>query len=74
MSAALMKAIGRRDEAEVAMVRVLEREYPVGAEVAWCRNGIHRGTVVMHSRGDRIKVKNERSGKELWIYCYSITS
>jgi len=72
MSNALAKAVQRHRKTSAAMIAVLERDYPVGGLISWERNGVHSGTVVMHSRGERIKVKNDRSGKEFWIYLYSI--
>jgi hypothetical protein len=72
MSKALTKAIDEHKKTAAEMVRVLKRDYPEGGPIRWDRNGIHSGTVVMHSGGKRIKVRNERTGKEFWIYAYSI--
>ena len=74
MSKALKKAVERHRKTSAEMVEVLERDYPVGAPISWDRHGVRSGTVVMHSCGKRIKVRNEVSGKEFWIYLYSIVS
>ncbi len=72
MSRHLKKAVGREVSAAEEVVRVMERDYPVGSEIEWNRGGLHGGTVLSHSRGSRIKVRNERTGRELWITAYHI--
>lgn len=72
MSQKLTAAIEKMNKAESDAITVLKREYPVESMVCWERNGIHRGEVLGHSGGHRLKVKNTRTGKELWIYMQSI--
>jgi hypothetical protein len=72
MSKALAVALEHRREAEDKIERTLRRDYPLDAQVAWKRNGIHDGIVIQHGCGDRIKVKNIQSGREFWIYAYCI--
>lgn len=72
MSKSLAVALEKRDKAEQNVEKVLRRDYPVGSEVTWKRNGIHRGVVVHEGSGDRVKVKNDKSGFEYWIYAYCI--
>ena len=73
MSKALARALEGRRKAQAAIDQVLKRDYPSGVEVTWKRNGIHEGTVVFYGGfGDRIKVKNANTGRELWIHAYCI--
>jgi hypothetical protein len=72
MSKALAVALSRRHEAEVEVERILRRDYPPGTPVSWKKNGIHEGVVLDKASGDRIKVKNERTNREFWIYAYCI--
>lgn len=73
MSRALARALEGRRKAQDIIDKVLKRDYPSGTEVAWKRNGIHEGTVVFYGGfGDRIKVRNAKTGRELWIHAYCI--
>lgn len=72
MSQKLTEAIKKMNLAESNAITVLKREYPVESMICWERNGIHRGEVLAHSGGHRVKVKNSRTGGELWIYMQSI--
>lgn len=72
MSIHLQKALGRERNAASEVVRVMERDYPVGSEIEWERGGLHGGTVLSHSRGTRIKVRNEKTGREVWVTAYHI--
>lgn len=67
----LSQALQRRRRAERDVQDALAREYPEGAAATWRRNGIHHGQVVMVAY-DRLKVRNERTGRELWIYAYDL--
>jgi hypothetical protein len=73
MSKALARAIDCRDKAERRVDLVLKRDYPPETSLKWMRNGLHEGVVIQNGYGDRIKVKNDRTGKELWIYAWNIT-
>lgn len=72
MSKALVVALERRREAEDRVEHVLRRDYPPGTPVSWKKNGIHEGIVLDKASGDRVKVKNERTNREFWIYAYCI--
>lgn len=72
MSKALARALTDRSKAEAQVDRILKRDYPPGAEVVWKKNGIHKGIVIQNGYGDRIKVKNERTNREFWVYAYTI--
>lgn len=72
MSKALARALDDRSKAEAKIEGVLKDDYPVNASVVWKRNGLHDGIVIQHGCGDRIKVRNVQSGRELWIYAYCI--
>lgn len=72
MSKALVRALARQDKAENEVERILKTIYPPGTEVRWKRNGIHEGVVVANGYHDRIMVRNERTGRSLWIYAYCI--
>lgn len=72
MSKALLKAIEKQTFAEDHVRRVLLRDYPRLTPIRWQRNGFHRGWVVDHNMGVRIKVRNERTQRELWITAYDI--
>lgn len=69
----LSHALERRRSAEEVVAATLKRQYPVGGGIKWERNGIHFGEVVQHSGHDRIKVRNKRTGNELWIYATAIS-
>lgn len=72
MSKALARALKDRDKAETEVDRVLKRDYPPGTEVTWSKNGVHDGIVIMNGDGDRIKVRNQKTNREFWIYAYTI--
>lgn len=75
MSKALHRAIERRAKAELAVHAIMVRDYPKGAPIRWLGTGaIYNGIVLDHGHGDRIKVTNDKTGAELWIYAYRITS
>ena len=67
MSAALRSMLQKRRLAEEAVAEILKRDYRIGDDVEWTVNGVHFGKVVMHGYGDRVKVENEKSGRQRWI-------
>lgn len=71
-SLSLRVALRRRDDAEKLIEMALKRDYKPGMSVAWERNGMHFGAVVMNGYGDKIKVRNRNTGKEFWIYAAAI--
>ena len=72
MSIALARALERERKAEDDVERVLRRDYPLGAQLKWKRGSLQSGVVLQHGQGDRIKVRNERTGREFWIYAFSV--
>lgn len=48
--------------------------YPPGSAIRWSSSGggRQRGTVVMNCCDDRIKVRNARTGRELFIHSWRI--
>lgn len=68
MSAKLIVAHSMVRKASENLHRVLRAEYPVGAKVRWVYQQQPRsGTVIAHSFGDRIRVRNDYTGQTLWI-------
>lgn len=72
MSKALALALERRLEAEKQVERVLRRDYPPGTRVTWKKSGIHEGVILDDASGDRVRVRNARTGREYWIYAYCL--
>lgn len=74
MTVRLHNAIIDARAAALAVVRVLRADYPVGSEIAW-RDGskYRRGTVLMHTYSERIKVRNDTTGGERFIGAYQVT-
>lgn len=69
----LREALARRRQAERKVAEVLDLLYPPGAAIQWEVGGIRqRGIVVMNCYADRIKVRNERTNKERFIYASNI--
>jgi hypothetical protein len=57
------------------IAKQIERDYPVGEEIEWQKGGRqYGGRVVHHCFGDRLKVHNEKTGRELFIHAYQIVS
>ena len=69
---ALAKALELRRKAGAAISAAMKARYGEGAPISWDRHGIHSGSVVMLGHYDRVKVRNERTGKEFWIYANAI--
>lgn len=74
MSKRLAKALAERARAEKNIESALKKEYPPGAPIRWARNGVHSGSVILNGYIDRIKVRNERTGRELWVYADAVLS
>ena len=71
----LTLALKARRVAENRVVTTLRELYPLESPIRWMhgtQNGICEGHVVMHCCYDRIKVHNERTGKDVFIYAYCI--
>lgn len=52
---------------------VLRANWPADGPIAWKKAGLlQRGTVVRHGYGQRVLVRNDRTGKEVWITDYDV--
>lgn len=73
---AVLAAIAAKWKAGKKMSAAMLKEFPEGSDVRWRKNGIHRGVVIHNpSPGhERIKVRNDRTGKEVWITAYHISA
>ena len=58
--------------AEVNFEDVVRRTLPVGEPTAWVRNGKHVGVVILHGYKGRLKVRNNLTDREYWIYAFDI--
>jgi hypothetical protein len=67
---ALRNALRRKRAAETAIAEILKRDFPVGTfcHFLGARSIVYPATVTMHGYGDRIKVRNEHTATERWIY------
>lgn len=75
MSTDLLLAVGNRRRAELDIARILKRDYPPGAPIAWENSGReHNGVVVANCYADRIKVRNAATNRERFIYASAILS
>lgn len=75
MSERIRLLLDNRRAIERMIAAAIVRDYPVGEEIEWER-GVSRcsGRVVMHCYGDRVKVRNEATGRELFISADQILS
>lgn len=47
--------------------------WPAGSAIAWKKAGaLQRGTVVRHGYLEKVMVRNDRTGAELWIHAYDV--
>lgn len=74
MSKSVIQAIEAHRKTMAELTAAMFRDYPEGAPVRWKKHGIQEGTVIWHrSPGQtRVKVRNERTGKEVWITAWHI--
>ncbi|MCW5697940.1 MAG: hypothetical protein KIS96_14565 [Bauldia sp.] len=73
MSQALREASAVVRAAERQLQEVLQFDYPVGGPVTWMKAGcVQNGVVTRHAYGDRIEVRNHRTGRTRFIYAYDI--
>jgi hypothetical protein len=69
--------LDNRRAIDMMIAKQIERDYPIDEQIEWTRGGAgkrHFGRVVMHCRSDRVKVRNDATGKELFIRAYDIVS
>lgn len=62
--------------AKKKLVKVVTNRYPVGSKISWSRGKYVQSGTVLHlpSYGiyDRVQVRNDNTGAELWIHAYDI--
>lgn len=63
------------DEAAKAAQREFERAFPVGDVVQWIHSGrggefIQSGQILMHGALERLKVRNFKTGRDVWVQAY----
>jgi hypothetical protein len=75
MSERIRLLLDNRRAIECMIAKQIVRDYPIGEQIEWTNDG-HRysGHVVRHCHGDRLRVRNEKSGRERFIYAYQIVS
>lgn len=64
-------AIGK---AKIKLSVAVAKDYPIGSTISWDNCGDQQSGIVLlqsHS-GDRLKVKNIRTGKEYWTSIYNV--
>lgn len=72
MSDALRSALAGIRKAENDAFEQMKRDYPIDSLIDWDHK--HRGRVLGHGMGMRIKVQNTRTLRNSWIYAYRISS
>jgi len=74
MSKSVIQAIEAHRNTASKLSAAMGRDYPEGSPVRWKKRGIQEGTVIWNRQPGqtRIKVRNERTGKEVWITAYHI--
>lgn len=69
----LDKLIKRRERICEEIDRAWRKEFPIGCYVQWTIGHYRQsGEVVMHGHTERMKVRNERTGKEVWLDLYRV--
>lgn len=61
--------------AEKALDDAIAAAFPEDKAITWKRgrgDGVKYGHVVMHGDGERIKVRNDDTGKDYWITLYDV--
>lgn len=76
MSATIRKLVKKIREAEHELWDALKNDYPPGTFIEWrdARDNARSGTVVSNCFGDRIRVRNQDTGKEMHITAARIVS
>jgi len=62
--------VQQKDEAENKLYDEIKNTFPVGASIEWRRRGATQEGEVLNQSHDRVLVRNNRTGKEYWIYVY----
>jgi hypothetical protein len=61
------------DDAKEALEAFIQHRWPEGSPVTWLRGGhLQYGEVVHKAYGDRVKVRNDMSGRSYWITLYDL--
>lgn len=60
-------------DAVAARDRALWEAFPLGGEVRWDHHGHDQsGIVILHGADDRLKVRNDKTDKVVWITGYDV--
>lgn len=70
----IQQAYDAKSEAEAAMTALMEKLYPVGADIEWLHGSRHRqtGRVVDHGFFDTVIVHNDRTDQQVRISAYDV--
>lgn len=69
----MQMAEARKNDAARAYSKAIIAACPLGRVVKWKHGAqVQSGEVVMHDHGERVRVRNVRSGKEQWLYATRI--
>lgn len=75
MSANVKKLLAGVRAAEALLAAYLKKEYSPGTWISWSvGDRTFSGAVTMNCHGDRLKVRNDTTGKERFISAYQIVS
>lgn len=59
--------------AEEDAIALFNSTFPVSSSLSWeYMNSIQHGVVTQHGYGDRLKVRNQNTGREYWISHYHV--
>lgn len=60
------------DDAMEALQAFIEHRWSIGSPITWLRGGHLQYGEVLNIFNDRIKVRNDHSGKSYWITLYDV--
>jgi hypothetical protein len=70
----IRRASAAVDAAKAQLTEVLEQELKIGTSVRWdVGKALDVEGVAVCVAHDRVKVRNDHTGKVYWIYCYRLT-
>lgn len=61
-------------DAEEHLRDTIKASFPPGANIFWVMRGGQQTGTVVRPCGDRILVRNDRTGKEYFVHAYVLTS
>lgn len=68
------RALENLREAEEHLRDAIEESFPAGTNIFWVMRGGQQTGTVVRPCGDRILVRNDRTGKEYFVHAYVLTS